>query len=1025
LRKEHNYIIWVLILFVIRLYGEVINPAILPLEKDDTIILKHSGGYDLNNNNLQDIIGITCRVNQKGEYIDNSTKLVLLELRPNSVVKQRWQYAPKEGRFTDIKVLDLDGDGKKEFAAICSYKFSGNKHKNDWLYIFEEKNNKIVREYADINLKYPRVRAEYLDVGDFDNDGISDLLVSSGSPFRAAFIISSEQLNQGQKTIKLNKIQLRSGVTKFRAFAANINDHTGDEIVMASGQEYLEIMVYNPKSDQPLEKNIIIKDETILDLNIVQILAANLDGGDYDEIILPFNTGNNYLLSIKDSIYQVNKLEAMNVRVNDIKAGDLNQNGLDEIFYLSNKGLKIFRMEAEETTDTDSPYFRLKTYSNPFFTNVQLLNLNFTYNSRRTFGKALIIPYYNKNYHRHGLSYWLLEKSDEAYVDEARNRSIDEQPSTRQKTGISNFREVKNIIGEYSGLQGKPVPLATIKPGTALVSGAVSLKNRNKYDFTIAAGDTFIYELDSLGFSDLNNISIIGPGDIKLSPDSSQAIWATDSSTLGKNNIIFSRGKDSEIINLYINSRPRIIEAPKQYNILQIGETFSFDLEVKDKNKDAGIIYKMVNYPEGAKINNKGLIVWRPSFYQQDWHDFQILVSDGFDTTSVNFSIFVNHPVTIISDLPQYLTVGENLSHKINIRDNKGAFLPVNNRIIKIENRFDTEVVEFELIQEAPDHYLKKFDSFASSGSIIKDVYQVNHRIILVSAKQKASPPSEIVKDFFNSINTSLPLYQVKKQHYFYNYSKNRGPDNLYITDNGMIEWTPEEHQVGWNEITYLVSDGYFTDKSTDSIYVNYPPKIVHKPDTMIYTDSLWQYQVKVKDINDDQNISYSLINKPEKMTITPSGRISWRPVNINFRAINFGIVAGDGLDSDTAFVELTVNKRPVILSRPDNRAWTDIEYRYDFSAGDAGDDSLIYKAIKLPQYADFREDEGLLIWKPRSKQIGRHQVVLQVVDSHGAWNVQSFNIEVMRSKKTRNRLILLTSLSATAALGLLYLLIF
>jgi hypothetical protein len=458
---------------------------------------------------------------------------------------------------------------------------------------------------------------------------------------------------------------------------------------------------------------------------------------------------------------------------------------------------------------------------------------------------------------------------------------------------------------------------------------------------------------------------------------------------------------------------------------LQIGETFSFDLEVKDKNKDAGIIYKMVDYPEGARINDSGLIVWRPSFYQQDWHDFQILVSDGFDTTSVNFSIFVNHPVSIISDLPQYLTVGENLSHKINIRDNKGAFLPINNRIIKIENRFDTEVVEFELIQEAPDHYLKKFDSFASSGSIIKDVYQVNHKIILVSAKQKPSPPSEIVKDFFNSISTSLPLYQVKKQHYFYNYSKNRGPDNLYITDNGIIEWTPEDHQVGWNEITYLVSDGYFTDKSTDSIYVNYPPKIVHKPDTMIYTDSLWQYQVKVKDINDDQNISYSLINKPEKMTITPGGRISWRPENIKFRVINFGIVAGDGLDSDTAFVELTVNKRPVILSRPDEKAWTDIEYRYDFSAGDSRGDSLEYRAIKLPQYADFKEDEGLLIWKPRAKQLGRHQVVLQVVDSHGAWNVQSFNIEVMRSKKTRNRLILLTSLSATAALGLLYLLIF
>ncbi|HMA61505.1 MAG TPA: putative Ig domain-containing protein [bacterium] len=1023
--RKYYLFIYIFVIISGGLWGEVINPAILPLAQENTIVLEHSGAYDLDNNNLLDMVAITCSVNSEGQPVKDSTSLVLLELRPNSVIKQLWEYKLLSGRFLDVKVADINGDGQQEFAAICKFDYAPEEGESDWLYIFEKQGKNVVRKYEPINRNYPEVNAEYIDVGDFNNDGVDDLLISSGSPTRGAYIIRSQRFGTGQEsTIMVNKLQLRSGVARFRAFSANIDSLPGDEIIMLGGRDYAELLGYSLKSGSLSGSNFVFEKEQIDGLKIDLALSANLDSSAYDEIVLPFKNGSNYLLRFQNQNFTAYPIKKMDEKVKDIKTKNMGYGEIEDIFYLAEDDTRVYRLEFE-ASDSAKIVFNKKFYYNPYFSDVELLSLGFSSEFRRSAGPAMIIPYYNQNFYKHGISYWLMEQKT-ARPDTGPPEVREEIAGLEeQKSGLLDFAEIGSLRDEYSHVEGREVPLANYKNHKQLLSKQIDRNLDSLYDFSITAGDTFVYECDSLDCSN-EEITVIGPGNISLSSDSSRIVWATSESYLGENKIIISQGQQSQIISLYINSPPRIIAYPERQNILQIGETFSYSLGVEDKNQDSDIVYKLVQYPEGSIIEEDGTIHWKPSFYQKDWHDFRVLACDGFDSTAVEFAIFVNHPLTIVSELPQVIEPGQNLESKIHIQDNKGALLSIDGQKIRIDNRFNTGIMEFEPLNQNPRQYVERFKALGDSSGLVQQAYLYNNSIILVYNFYQSKPEhSTIIKKFFTSIQRAVPLYKIRKNYNYYDYALNQAPDNFQVTRQGVLKWQPQQYQKGWNKIAYLVTDDYFTDEQIDSIYVNGPPKFVKIPDTMIFSDSLWQYQVRVRDINPDQKLNYKLIKQPDNMEISPQGTINWRPKNIDYKIFSPGLIVDDGMASDTVFARIIVDQKPAIVSKPDRKARTDIEYNYKIDARDSPSDSLTYRAIKIPEHAQFDQQTGRLIWTPRSKQRGQHQIVLAVEDTHGATVSQNFYVEVDRSRKTRNRIIITSSLSAAAVLGLVYFLVF
>lgn len=1013
-----------LMILIKNLTGVVINPAVLALGEERVVISRLTRGYDFNNNNLLDVVGIAQRVNQKGQ-LTGPTRLILLELRPNSSIEKLWEYQPEKGSFIDVRIADIDNDGQKDFIAICQQDYASD-HQSEWLYIFGVRRGKVIRKDISLVQNISQVRPEQMDIGDFNGDGKEDILISSGSPSRAAYLIIKETLDNRDNIFTLKKIDLEPGISKFSILAANIDTTKGDEIIMVSGQESVKLFSYNLQKGQISPEPFILQEEKVTNLLKSNLATANIDGKYLDEIILPFKNGRNYILSANHKTFDYTFFRSNDKAISHLSVKDMDGNGREDLFYNLEQGVKVFRIEAAPSKKISNLKLNSTSYSNPFFTNVVFLDITFSLGNSEPFSQAMLIPYLNRDHNIHGLSYWMLDKSIESsyqQIDSTIIREIDK--IQQQKSGLADFTRINEIVSEYSGIKGDPVPFATPPQRPYLIAGKTIDEQKFEYDFIVQHGDTFHYKIDTTKFDQNGQLSVIGLGNIQFNSDSSEIFWDTQREPIGKNNIIISKGDSSEILKLYINSPPVLTSQPIRHTILQIGETYFFDLDVKDKNSDAAIYYKLVSYPEGAHIDANGRITWKPSFFQKDWHDFKVIVSDYFDSTAAEFSIFVNHPPSITSQIPRSIQPGKNLNYKIQVDDNIGAFLEIKDQAIRIDNHYNNKICRFRLLNHNPERYINKFKQL-SPQSNIKSVYQVQNSLVLVyTDPENKFNNKQIVNLFFERLNMYPQGYEMMDIPAIYKYSLTEKPDNISITQNGVIKWTPQKNQVGWNRISYVVSDGYFTDESIDSIYVNSPIKIVSKLDTMIYSDSLWQYEIATKDLNKDQHVNYTLLNNPEDMDITENGIISWQPKNIGYREFTFDIIVDDGLSSDTLSARIAVNQQPEITTIPHKTAWTDIVYKYKIKARDQAGDSLIYKALEIPGNARFDSEQQLLTWRPGSRQSGPNKVVIRVIDSHGGFADQSFYINVKRSTRTKNKVIITTAFSISAILGLLYIFAF
>ncbi|MBD2466015.1 putative Ig domain-containing protein, partial [Oscillatoria sp. FACHB-1407] len=102
----------------------------------------------------------------------------------------------------------------------------------------------------------------------------------------------------------------------------------------------------------------------------------------------------------------------------------------------------------------------------------------------------------------------------------------------------------------------------------------------------------------------------------------------------------------------------------------------------------------------------------------------------------------------------------------------------------------------------------------------------------------------------------------------------------------GFVTWKPTANQRGTQNIVVQVSDGQ-GDSTLQSFSIltgvesgNHNPFITSTPETKIYSQSPYRYQVQAVDPDGDA-LSYALLNPPEGMTIHPTtGLITWSPTN-------------------------------------------------------------------------------------------------------------------------------------------------
>jgi len=108
---------------------------------------------------------------------------------------------------------------------------------------------------------------------------------------------------------------------------------------------------------------------------------------------------------------------------------------------------------------------------------------------------------------------------------------------------------------------------------------------------------------------------------------------------------------------------------------------------------------------------------------------------------------------------------------------------------------------------------------------------------------------------------------------------------SVTINTDSTLTYAPNRNFCGTDTFTYTMSDGNGgTDTATVNLTieaVNDAPGITSKP---LETTRVWnsyKYNVKAKDPDSGDSLSYSLLAKPEGMTIDPdTGLIEWRPTS-------------------------------------------------------------------------------------------------------------------------------------------------
>lgn len=231
----------------------------------------------------------------------------------------------------------------------------------------------------------------------------------------------------------------------------------------------------------------------------------------------------------------------------------------------------------------------------------------------------------------------------------------------------------------------------------------------------------------------------------------------------------------------------------------------------------------------------------------------------------------------------------------------------------------------------------------------------------------------------------------------------------MTLSASGMLTWTPEEDQLGWNYAAVEVSDGQNVKTQYMEIDVDYPgetnhpPVITSRPVTEAEAGQQYAYDVNVTDIDDD-GVSFELAHKgDESIQINAStGVITWTPgESVIGTGVRVVVVASDdaspgqGFDEQDFTVYVSASPgTPVIYSPAGVSAHAGFSYEYPVVAVDPGGDAITYSLAIAPAGMTVGYASGLVTWNPDNGDMGNHAVILRATDGEYTAS-QNFTVQV------------------------------
>ena len=177
----------------------------------------------------------------------------------------------------------------------------------------------------------------------------------------------------------------------------------------------------------------------------------------------------------------------------------------------------------------------------------------------------------------------------------------------------------------------------------------------------------------------------------------------------------------------------------------------------------------------------------------------------------------------------------------------------------------------------------------------------------------------------------------------------------------------------------------------------NIPVRFTSTPPTIAWVGKEYAYNLTSVDEDGDIPV-FSIVSGPPGLTIDAStGKLRWTPASTDIGNHTVTVQVSDGRGStDNQTFEVMVLVPIRITSTPPVLAWVGQEYAYNLSwiGGESG--IPVFSTLSGPVNLTIDASTGKVRWTPTSSDVGNHTVTVQVSESRGSTDSQTFTIQVL-----------------------------
>ena len=897
----------------------------------------------------------------------------------NDTTKQIWHYSmPKDvvGYFSDMILGDFDNDGISELISLAYKENSSN-----IFYVFTLDSLKTQFSIPNIlsinNLKSKIISPQSIHSLSMMENKMTPFLLIQGSPSRN--IIMCEYSNfQINEIGSIGKKFLNQSIGPLSIVTGKFNDDVIEDIfILSNGRKPKGYFVFSDGT----EKKINLKNYP--HLSLINKNGIDINGNGIDDILMLDEKGN-----LMSNIWENQSIALLDSNINSIsfKMDDglihvttINENGIIGQLIVDPLTMSLITSNfiVSQFNDTDS----LKI--NSIIDNNDILMISEEEKSR-------IISHMLNN------DVSSINYKKELINEDERKKIYDKPADFIIQLGQEFTHSISTDTAKsFLNFIGNRLPL-----GMEFDLNDINLK------WTPTEND--------LGYHELSySLEVREKGDLEM------AMQDDIQSVSQKENII---GGDFSYL-IYVNYPVQFIEKEKQIKIVNkefheefieiqdFNDDVNYELKILEDDKDAKFMLKDSNEMQDSvkqiflleadstkdNFNINAIFSWLPNT-KMNSETFKLLVSDGYGTDTLDLIINIHPEINLSDNITDYeFTVGESIMIPIKVQQLKQSENYEYELLNAPENMWinDEGIIHWIPLQTQIDNHIIEVsvsDGFASSTFLL----HININAIPVISSR---PPENFYLNLDDSLSFSLESFDMNMKPTL-NWKLISGPEKMILNSEGILKWKGD--QLDYHSYEIQLSDGIDSVMWKGSIYVNDIPLIVSKPTLIVTVDSTYEYLIKVKDdnlmssINSSlkNNINYELILGPEGMKIEEN-KIFWEADSFGFYDIK--IKVNDGMDEAIQEFQIKANSLPVFSSKDSVLTMFGDTLKFVFSADDLNmDDSLTYIIDDKKAEMNLNQISGLLSWFPLKENMGINEFNVKALDGNpNSETVQSFKVFV------------------------------